>query len=496
MSKPEKHTTRYRPTPLHIGYTSALLLMPSLCHASISSDLDLGFWTLLALAALQAVMIGLLQKSRVKYKRAQIALEQAKANLESRIEERTESLRNTNNQLSDAAARHEIAEELLRETQDYLHSIINSMPSVLIGVSRAGHITLWNAAAERLIGISSKAALGNSIDEIYPELVISQATIEAAIDSQIPQTLENLQQGSGNHASYSDITVYPLMALDMGGAVIRIDDVTLRVRVENMMIQNEKMLSLGELAAGMAHEINNPLAAILNNVQNIIRRTDAKQDMNKVEAGKLKVDLAQLDRYWQHRDIPTFLNHIREAGERSARIVSNMLEFSRSQHRDQSPTDIIQLLDNSLDLATQSMQIDTGDDIELPRIVKNYDTSLPRLTCSAVEIQQVILNLLRNAFQAFQQTEYGAPLNPIIRVATYIDNDWYCVEIADNGPGMHENVRRHIFEPFFTTKDVGQGTGLGLSVSYFIITEHHGGQISVESQPGKGTTFIIKLPMR
>jgi len=173
-----------------------------------------------------------------------------------------------------------------------------------------------------------------------------------------------------------------------------------------------------------------------------------------------------------------------------------MLEFSRSQHRDQSPTDIIQLLDNSLDLATHSMQIDTGDDIELPRIVKNYDTNLPRLTCSAVEIQQVILNLLRNAFQSFQQTEYGAPLNPIIKVATYIDNDWYCVGIADSGPVMHENVRRHIFEPFFTTKDVGQGTGLGLSVSYFIITEHHGGQISVESQPGKGTTFIIKLPMR
>ena len=479
---------------LQIACLLALLSVPSLCHASTDTDLDLAFWTLMTLAGVQAIMIGLLQKSRVKYKKARNALEHAKATLETRIDERTESLRNTNNRLSDAAARHEIAEELLRETQDYLHSIINSMPSVLIGVSRHGHITLWNAAAERLIGISSKAALGNTIDEIYPELVISQATIEAAIDSQIPQTLENLQQGSGNEARYSDITVYPLMALEMGGAVIRIDDVTLRVRVENMMIQNEKMLSLGELAAGMAHEINNPLAAILNNVQNIMRRTDPNQAMNKTEADKLDVDLSQLDRYWQQREIPKFLNHIREAGERSARIVSNMLEFSRNQHRDHTPTDIAQLLDNSLDLATHSMQLDTGDEIELAKIEKRYDLNLPPLTCSAVEIQQVILNLLRNAFQAFQQHEYGAPLNPTITVATYRENDWYCIEVADNGPGMQEHVRRHIFEPFFTTKDIGEGTGLGLSVSYFIITEHHGGQIGVESLPGKGTRFTIKLP--
>ncbi len=480
-----------RPTP----WTALLLLLASpQLHAATGDSTPLGFWILASLSVLQAAMIFLLQKSRIKYKRARNNLEAAKAGLEHRIEERTESLRTSNNQLSDALARHEIAEELLRETQDYLHSIINSMPSVLIGVSRQGLVTLWNAAAERQLGISSRKALGQPIDDVYPEIAITTDTIEMAIDSQVPQTLENIQQGTGSNCRYSDITVYPLMALELGGAVIRIDDVTLRVRVETMMIQNEKMLSLGELAAGMAHEINNPLAAILNNVQNITRRLDPSLPMNREQATQLSVDLEQLKRYLDQREIPKFLQHIREAGERSARIVSNMLEFSRNQYRDHQPTHIPELLNNSLELAIHSMQLDTGEETELPRIQKNYATNLPPLTCSAVEIQQVILNLLRNAFQAFKQQDYGAPLNPTITLNAYQENDWFCIEVADNGPGIQESVRRHIFEPFFTTKEVGQGTGLGLSVSYFIITEHHGGTIQVESTPGLGSCFKIRLP--
>ncbi|UTA49340.1 ATP-binding protein [Simiduia sp. 21SJ11W-1] len=477
-----------------MGTCPALWLFSQPAQADAGGHASTAFWVLAGLSVLQGVMILLLQKSRVKYKRAQNSLEQAKASLQARIEERTDSLRTSNNQLTDALARHEIAEELLRETQDYLHSIINSMPSVLIGVSRQGHITLWNAAAERLIGISSNKALGQPIDDIYPEIAITTDTIEMAIDSQVPQTLENIQQGTGSNCRYSDITVYPLMAEELGGAVIRIDDVTLRVRVETMMIQNEKMLSLGELAAGMAHEINNPLAAILNNVQNISRRLDPNLPMNQEQAAAHGISLDEARRYWELREIPKFLQHIREAGERSARIVSNMLEFSRNQYRDHAPTHIPELLDNSLELAIHSMQLDTGEDTELPNIVKLYAQDLPPITCSAVEIQQVILNLLRNAFQAFQQQEYGPPLNPTITLNAFEENDWFCIEVTDNGPGIQESVRRHIFEPFFTTKEVGEGTGLGLSVSYFIITEHHGGTIGVESTPGLGSSFKIRLP--
>lgn len=477
------------PTP----FLLILFPLPALAADPVSQNA--GFWLLLALALLQGLLIALLQKSRVRYKRARNELKQTKATLESRVEERTESLRHTNNQLTDAIARHEITEELLRETQDYLHSIINSMPSVLIGVSRKGHITLWNAAAERLVGVSSRAALGSNIQDLFPDLPISLSTVEAAIDQQLPQTLENIQQGQGSQARYTDVTVYPLVAVDMGGAVIRLDDVTLRVRVENMMIQNEKMLSLGELAAGLAHEINNPLAVILNNVQNIGRRTDPDNLANQQVAESLALDLNKAAAYWDAREIPKLLQHLREAGERSARIVSNMLEFSRNQHRDHQPTNMVKLLENSLDLAIHSMRIDTGTEVEIPQVKRHFSANLPLLHCSAIEIQQVILNLLRNAFQAFRQQDYGAPLNPTISIHAFTEHDWFNIVIEDNGPGMAETVRRHIFEPFYTTKDVGEGTGLGLSVSYFIITEHHAGTISVESEPGQGTRFTIRLPL-
>lgn len=452
-------------------------------------------WVLIALSVLQGLMIVLLQKSRLKYKTARKALQQAKIELEHRVQERTDSLQTINAQLTDTLAQREIAEDLLKETQDYLHSIINSMPSILIGVSRKGLITLWNTAAERHLGVSSALALGKPITEVYEDLPISLRLVESAIDQQLPQTLENLKQGHGSQANYSDITVYPLITNPMGGAVIRIDDVTLRVRIENMMIQNEKMLSLGELTAGMAHEINNPLAALLSDIQNLQRRTNMSLKANRDIAQELNLNPKALAAYGHQRELPKLLARIREAGERASRIVTNMLEFSRANQRDQVPTHLPTLLDNSLELAINSMQLDMGDEVCLPTIKKHYQAEIPPLTCSPIEIQQVVLNLLRNAFQAFTHSDYGAPHNPTIKIHLQTEDEWLLVRIADNGPGMDEDVRKHLFEPFFTTKEVGQGTGLGLSVSYFIITEHHGGTIQVDSTPGMGSEFTIRLPL-
>ena len=311
----------------------------------------------------------------------------------------------------------------------------------------------------------------------------------------MPQVKENIQQGEGSHTSHTDLTIYPLLSTEVTGAVIRLDDVTMRVRVENMMIQNEKMMSLGELAAGMAHEINNPLSAILHGIQNIYRRTSPELKKNHAIAEAEGITVEQVHNYLKARDIFKFLDGIREAGDRSARIVTNMLEFSRNNSRTHQITDIRQLLNHSLELATNSFELETPDGIEKLEVIREFDAQLPLVPCSAAEIQQVILNLLRNACQAMQNDDYGAPLSPTITLRAYKRSDNVCIEVQDNGPGMTDSVRRHIFEPFFTTKEVGQGTGLGLSVTYFIVTEHHDGTIEVESQPGKGTTFIITLPL-
>ncbi len=417
--------------------------------------------------------------------------EDAYRNIEQRLEERTQKLRGINNMLYGEIAQHEITEEKLRKTQDYLNSIINSMPSVLISVTADGRITHWNTSAERATDLTADAVAGKLLWQAYPNLPITLDMIQQAINDGIPKIMESTKLEDNSETYYSDITVYPLIAHDIKEAVIRIDDVTMRIMMENMMIQNEKMLSLGELAAGMAHEINNPLGAILQSVQNIERRLSPDLAKNIETAAALQVDLQQINAYLQQREIVNFLKTIRDAGERSARIVSNMLGFSRSSNQ-HLPVDLNALVNNCLELADNNFEIRMQDHPSRIELIRLLGDDMPPVPCSAPEIQQVVLNLLRNASQALIQHHTE---DPQIVVTTGNDNFYAWIRIADNGPGIPPEVRRHIFEPFFTTKEVGQGTGLGLSISYFIITEHHGGTIDVESRPSEGASFTIRLPL-
>lgn len=443
-------------------------------------------WTvIIILLGLQSLLIIGLQRSRLKITHARQALSASQKVLEERVRERTDSLHITNAQLYQEIGRHEATELLLRETQEYLHSIINSMPSIIIGVTHKGFITHWNAAAQQRCGIDANTALQQHVLDVYPTLPIQSATIAETIEAGSPYTTQNFQETIGGETKYADLTIYPLIAAQAIGAVIRIDDVTMRVRVENMMIQNEKMVSLGELAAGMAHEINNPLSTILHGVQNVYRRTSPDLASNIAVAEPLGLDLTVLETYFKERKVSQFLEDIREAGERSADIVTNMLDFSRNSKQSQRPYDLSHVIRHGVELLK-------AEPTPLPNIVLDIDDSLPNLIGSAAEIQQVLLNLVRNAAQAI-----GAKPSEQAQITIRLSqqNQSAVLSVADNGPGMSDEVARHVFEPFFTTKDIGQGTGLGLSVSYFIITEHHGGTISVASNLGEGTEFIITLPL-
>jgi PAS domain S-box-containing protein len=273
-----------------------------------------------------------------------------------------------------------------------------------------------------------------------------------------------------------------------------IADISERARMQEIMVQTEKMMSLGGLAAGMAHEINNPLSGILQAAQVLMKRLGDDMPANREAASTAGCSLETVWDFLTRRDVYQLLQSLRDSAARAAQTVSNMLEFSRKADGEKTPTDVNALLDKALDLSLNDYDLKKKYDFRKVLVERDYDPALPPVPCTANQVQQVLLNLVKNAAQAMKCCVEGAP-PPKLILRTRLEKDHARIEVEDNGPGMPEEVRKRVFEPFFSTKPPGEGTGLGLSVSYYIVTSNHKGTFEVASRPGQGTTFIIRLPL-
>ena len=388
--------------------------------------------------------------------------------------------------------------EIARREYDLLASrrltrgIIDSLPSSLVGVNPDGRVIFWNAGAALMTGTSADEAHGRPALELLPQLAREAATIEECLSTHSPTTITKMPWRQDEHTSYVDVSIYPLRGT--AGSVIRMDDVSARVRIEEMMIQSEKMLSVGGLAAGMAHEINNPLGGVLQGAQNILRRVDGGFEANTAVAEDIGVPLEKVREYLDRRGVMRMIEGIRQSGVRAAEIVSNMLNFSRRTGSRLQECDLHELIDAVLVLASNDYDLKKHYDFKHVEIVRDFDPALPPVPCSVTEIEQVLFNLLKNAAHAMAGMD-PPPSPPRIVITTRREDDQAVVKIADNGPGVPEELRTRIFEPFFTTKEVGTGTGLGLSVSYFIVTTNHGGTFTLDPSPGAGSTFTFRLPL-
>ncbi len=423
-------------------------------------------------------------------------LEDANYSLEDKVKIRTRELLTKQKNLEIEIEEHKKTQIELNATKNSLTNIINSMPSILIGVDENCVLTHWNLIAEKETGISSDSAMGRDVFDVFKQIAAIKTELLHSINTRIVQKVEKISQQKGRETIISDVTIYPLVSNGISGAVIRIDDVTDRVRMEEMMIQGEKMLSIGGLAAGMAHEINNPLAGMMQTANVMANRLGAKVDLpaNLKAAEEAGTTIEAIWNFMEARGIPRMITTINESGRRVANIVDNMLSFAHKSDSAVSPQDLNGLLDKTLDLAAIDYDLKKQYDFKQIEIRKEYEAHLPSLNCESAKIQQVLLNILRNGAQAMQKAGTEKPML-IIRTRFEKKRKMVCVEIEDNGPGMDKENRRRAFEPFYTTKPKGIGTGLGLSVSYFIITENHGGEMVVESLPNFGSKFIIRLPV-
>lgn len=265
---------------------------------------------------------------------------------------------------------------------------------------------------------------------------------------------------------------------------------------QTQLVEREKMASLGQLTAGIAHEINNPINFVTSNIKplkldiqdirSLLDKYDALPNTTDIQAA-LK-DIAafkqQIDIDYIHEEISSLIKGIEDGASRTSEIVRGLRTFSRLDESDVKSVDLHEGIDSTLVLLKNSIPTNV-------KVIKDYG-SLPKIECYAGKINQVFMNILTNAFNAIKTNNQDR--EEVVTITTWEDNGLALISIKDTGPGMTEQVKEKIFDPFFTTKDVGEGTGLGLSIVFSII-EKHNGRIEVITAPDKGAEFIIYLPM-
>jgi signal transduction histidine kinase len=380
------------------------------------------------------------------------------------------------------------------DIQELFSSIIESMPSALITVDGDLQIKHINTNALRISNVNASAVKNAPVDNAFPMLENYRDDIKVALSQRTTVILDRIEYVSEDKKNYYKITCYPLDALE-DVTVIQIDDITGREILEQRVLQTEKMHSLDGLAAGIAHEVNNPLSAIINGIQNIKRRLEPDRPANQGVAMDLELDLEKLNRYLQRREISFFLDSIEEGAFRASNIVSNMLKFSKPSGYSREPCDINQLLEQSINFAIKDFELHEDASINSTTIELNFAQDLPRVKALPVELQQVFVNLLQNAQQAIAARKAIESESYVgkISLETRVEGDDVVVIVGDNGIGMSDEVARKAFDPYFTTRLHSGGTGLGLSTVFRIINTLLGGQVEIRSAENYGTQFIITL---
>jgi PAS domain S-box-containing protein len=385
--------------------------------------------------------------------------------------------------LQEEVSQHVITASQLRSSESYIKDILKSMPLMLVGLDKAGNITQWNKQVEEVSGISSEDALGKSLWEAYPKITVRPEHIQQAIEQ---KKIIHLKQSMRSLYHY-EITIYPLEEQE-AGVVILVDDVTKQTSAENMLIHNDKMSFMGELASTMAHDINLPLQAIMMDLRRF-QRIINKQDVSEPQ---------QVSDSDQAKKLDNIIIDMSAKGEQVSTIISNLLAFARSRSGAKQKADIVDVMENTISLANEVISVSDDFPFKQIKLERNFEKDLPLVPCYITELQQVFLSLFRHASNALllkKESEDFEPLIKIILSESY-GNLW--IKIQHNGIGLTSEEQMNLFEPFFTDKSTAEDFDAGqrLSFSYYIVTEQHQGNMAVTSDLELGSTIHIQLPVR
>ena len=427
--------------------------------------------------------------TRRKVRKSNLELKEIRNGLELRVQERTATLdesnrllKETNKLLENEIAKHVSTASRLRASESYIKNILRSMPLMLVGVNKDGHITQWNKRAEDITGMKAEDVLDKNLWDAYPIITVSPDLVREAMEKNETITIKHSQRGQ----YYFDITIYPLQDQVETGVVILIDDVTKKLLAENMLIQNDKISSMGELASSMAHDINMPLQSILFDLRTFQHLlADSSQHINEITSNGIPGKLGSL------------LSHAYEKGEKVASIVKNLQEFARGRSDRKQLSNIVDVMEHTLELAGDVLSAPPGLKFTDIQIDRNYENDLPMIPCYVTELQQALLSLFRHAYDALGKVNDPGH-QPVIKIQMNVSYGSFWIRIQHNGVGLTNEEQLYLFEPFVRkdTPEVGYDAGKRLSFAYYIITEQHQGQMAVTSDINVGTTFHIQMLLK
>ncbi len=489
------------------------------------------------------------QHAEEALKQSEAKLQLAYAELETLVLVRTKQLAQINEALQAKIAEHQQTEAALRESEKKYRDLVETSQDMIWSVDNQGCFTFVNQAVRHIHGYQPEEMIGRpftdfaSPEQIEKDLevhhrilagesVLQYESVHITKDGRRLNLLFNgivLRDAEGNVIGTTGIASN-ITERKQAEEVLRKSEARLRQQAKELeqalnqlqrtqiqLIQSEKMSSLGQLVAGIAHEINNPVNFIYGNLchtneytQDLLSVLQLYQQHYPDPVLEIQDYLEAIELDFLKSDLPQILTSMKVGAERICSIVLSLRTFSRLDEAEVKTVDIHEGIDSTL-MILQS-RLNANGDRPAIEVIKKY-SNLPLIECYAGQLNQVFINILTNAIDALEDgngslvmgngkesSNYQLPITnyqlPTICIHTeLVEPNRVTIRIADNGPGIPEEVKQRLFDPFFTTKPVGKGTGMGLSICYQIVTERHGGSLQCISEAGQGAEFVITIPL-
>ncbi|MEG3897602.1 MULTISPECIES: PAS domain S-box protein [unclassified Microcoleus] len=430
-------------------------------------------------------------------------------------------------------------EEALRQSEAKLRLILENMPVMLSAVDADRNIIVWNRECERVLGYSAAELVGNlqAIQLLMPDINYRQKIFRKVVE--LGHNFRDLEveiqaaDGSVKTIAWSNVSAdFSVPGWDFWGIgvdvtertaaelALRESEAQLREQAAQLekayhalthtqaqLVQSEKMSSLGQLVAGVAHEINNPVSFIFGNISyakdytnDLLRLLELYRAAYPEPTAEIQAELEEIELEFIREDLPNLLDSMAVGADRIQEIVKSLRTFSRLDEADFKAVNLHEGIDSTLMIIAHLLKPE-GDKLAIS-IIKEYG-NLPQVECYSGQLNQVFMNLLINAIDAVKESERnsksagGSSPIPTIKIRTEVmEGERVKIAIADSGTGIPESMQQRLFDPFFTTKPVGKGTGLGLAISYEIVVKKHQGKLLCNSELGIGTEFAIEIPIR